>query len=102
MSIDQNFEHGLSKLKTAQNQNARVIRTALQKLRNELKTAGITSGTTAKDTHSAITQQLKVYHAHISKYTKALDKVKIMLCQYVDLTCDVAVVGLSFRSHVST
>lgn len=77
MHVDKNVEQGLSKLKTAQNQNTRVIRTALENLRNKLK-PGINHVSASKETQSAITQQLKLYHAYISKYTKVLDKV----CSY--------------------
>lgn len=78
LNIDRNVEAGLAKLKTAQCHNTRIIRTTLENLQQELKNSGLVGQVnTAKDSHNSITQQLKLYHAHISKYTKVLDKVTL-------------------------
>lgn len=82
MSAEKNVDAGLSKLKTAQNQNTRAIKTALEKLKKDLvkyEAGSQTAKKSTKDTYESITQQLKIYHAHISKYTKVLDKVTILL-----------------------
>lgn len=79
--MDKEITQGLTKLKNAQAQNTRVIKTSLTKLNEDLQHSQSLDQTQkiAKEKHESITTQLKNYHANISKYTKVIDKVYLWL-----------------------
>jgi hypothetical protein len=83
---ENNITNGFIKLKDAQSTQTKVIVSSLTKFKNDLQKyeSTVLQGEQKSQIHSKlnminriVNDQLKTYHASISRYSKVLDKVRI-------------------------